>query len=183
MSNLSKSLKPWEEQVFKRSLNSDPERKTSMGVKRRDFGSIPIVLRTSLQFLHASTMDDIGILEKYKGIIVHDCYAPYFTYKHLTHGLCMAHLLRELKFVEESTGDRWATNLKKLLQETNKSVERRKKSRVLTKKEYKRLQKRTIEIFSHEPYQNWKTFPSQWRKTRSSQTYICTESLAKVKEI
>ena len=64
---------------------------TSMRVKKKQFwihtySSKDLVV----QFLHPSrgreAMDDIGILEKYKGIIVHDCYAPYFTYKHLTHG-------------------------------------------------------------------------------------------------
>ena len=155
VSNLSKSLKPWEEEAIQEILKSDViyVDETSMRVKKKKFwihtySSKDLVV----QFLRPSrgreAMNDIGILEKYKGVIVHDCYAPYFTYKHLTHGLCMAHLLRELKFVEESTGDRWATNLKKLLQETNKSVERRKKSRVLTKKEYKRLQKRYRNILT-----------------------------------
>ena len=45
---------------------------------------------------------------------VHDCWAPYFTYENVIHALCAAHLLRELKFVEDSTQGKWATNLKKL---------------------------------------------------------------------
>ena len=58
---------------------------------------------------------DIGILEKYGGVLVHDCWNAYFSYTDITHALCVAHLLRELKFVEDSTGSKWATNLKKLL--------------------------------------------------------------------
>ena len=59
----------------------------------------------------------------------------------------MAHLLRELKFIEDSTGDKWATNLKKLLQEAIEMVNK-KKSRVLTEKEYKRLQRRYRNILT-----------------------------------
>ena len=104
-----------------------------------------------LQFLHPSrgrdVIEDIGILDKYGGIIIHDCWSPYFTYENVTHALCAAHLLRELKFVEDSTGMRWATNLKKLLQEAIELVNKR-KSRILTSKEYKRLQRRYRNILT-----------------------------------
>ena len=104
-----------------------------------------------MQFIHPArgkeAINDIGILGKYGGIVVHDCWAPYFSYTDMTHALCLAHILRELKFVEDSTQDRWATNLKELLQEAIAVINKR-KSRVLTKKEYKKLQRRYRNILT-----------------------------------
>ncbi len=59
-------------------------------------------------------MDDIGLLEKYKGILVHDRFASYFSYK-CEHSLCNAHILRELVHVEEAFGAPWAKEIGKLL--------------------------------------------------------------------
>ena len=102
-----------------------------------------------LQFLHPSrgleAIKDIGILESYDGIIVHDCWSSYFAIDNVIHALCLAHLFRELKFVEASGGGKWATRLKKLLKEAILKV-RRRKSGKLTEKEYAQLQRqyRTI---------------------------------------
>ena len=41
-------------------------------------------------------MDRAGILPHFTGVAVHDAWAPYDTYKQMTHALCNAHVLREL---------------------------------------------------------------------------------------
>ncbi|MCB9352215.1 MAG: transposase [Lewinellaceae bacterium] len=41
-------------------------------------------------------MDEMGILPEFKGIAIHDRYANYFGYN-CEHGLCNAHLLRDLR--------------------------------------------------------------------------------------
>jgi len=46
---------------------------------------------------------DAGILPKFHGILVHDCWYAYDSFKQLTHALCCAHFLRELQFLQEST--------------------------------------------------------------------------------
>ena len=98
----------------------------------------------TLKFVHqkrgTEAIDDIGIIPRYGGVIIHDCYASYFTYENVDHALCGGHLLRELKFIEESTGDRWATNMKKLLQEAAMTVSKRRSLRVLYEEEFKKLQ-------------------------------------------
>lgn len=50
-------------------------------------------------------MDDAGVLPTYRGIAVHDAWAPYDTYTTATHALCNAHLLRELRGVFELVDD------------------------------------------------------------------------------
>lgn len=51
-------------------------------------------------------MDAIGILPHFAGIAVHDAWAPYDAYRHLTTALCNAHVLRELIYVTDTaTGD------------------------------------------------------------------------------
>ncbi len=53
-------------------------------------------------------LDDIGILPAFTGRAIHDCWQPYQRYTQCAHGLCNAHLLRELVFVHEQLGQAWA---------------------------------------------------------------------------
>jgi len=46
-------------------------------------------------------MDAAGVLPTFVGIAVHDAWAPYDTYKAVTHALCGAHVLRELQAVTD----------------------------------------------------------------------------------
>lgn len=59
-----------------------------------------------------------GILEDYHGILVHDCWRPYFALR-CDHALCCAHLLRELlAFVEAKPDETWASDLAAFLRAT-----------------------------------------------------------------
>ena len=89
----------------------------------------------------------IGIIPRYGGVIIHDCWASYLSYEHCGHGLCGAHLLRELTFIVESNGYAWARNMKRLLQHTCARVSKRKRKR-LTPREYDALQKRYRNILT-----------------------------------
>ena len=155
ISQFSDSLEKWEEEVKNQLIQSMVIHvdETSMRVNGKNYwihtySSGDFVL----QFIHPSrggdAIKDIGILEKYGGVLVHDCWSAYFSYKDITHALCAAHLLRELKFVEDSSGFQWATNLKELLQEAIELVQKRKIRRKLTKKEYKTLQRRYRNILT-----------------------------------
>ena len=97
-----------------------------------------------LQVIHwkrgVDGINSMGILDKYGGIIVHDCWSSYLAYGNLRHALCIAHLMRELKFIEESTGGIWATKMKKLLKAAVNMVGSR-KGKNLTKKEIDKLEK------------------------------------------
>lgn len=79
-----------------------------------------------LLFPHAKRgkegMDAAGILPHFKGILIHDCWKPYFQYSCL-HGLCNAHLLRELIAANEDDKQSWAKVMHDFLIATNKKVE------------------------------------------------------------
>jgi transposase len=58
-----------------------------------------------------AAVDDIGIIPKLKGFLVHDCWACYFIYVNVIHCICCAHLLRELKGVYENFSQKWALEM------------------------------------------------------------------------
>ena len=60
-------------------------------------------------------MDEIGIIPDYHGIMIHDCWKPYFKYEKAEHALCCAHILRELVYAEEVKHQQWAKPLRELL--------------------------------------------------------------------
>lgn len=106
---------------------------------------------TTLKLLHRKRGKEaivgLDIIPRYGGVIIHDCWASYLSYDHCGHGLCGSHLLRELAFIIDSNQYRWARNVKKLLQETCRTVAKRDEKR-LTDKEYANLQKRYRNILT-----------------------------------
>ncbi len=59
-------------------------------------------------------MGEIGLLDMYRGTLVHDRFSSYFSYQ-CEHSLCNAHILRDLTYVEERFDAQWARQLKALL--------------------------------------------------------------------
>lgn len=68
-------------------------------------------------------MDDIGILPLFKGTAVHDCLQSYFSYAS-GHGVCNAHILRELKALKDIDKEDWAGEMGDLLLDLHSCVER-----------------------------------------------------------
>ena len=105
----------------------------------------------TLKFLHrkrgTEAINDIDIIPRYYGVIIHDCWSSYLTYNHCDHSLCGSHLLRELTCAIDSNGYRWASNMKALLREACKKVSKREKKK-LTGKEYANMQKRYRNIIT-----------------------------------
>jgi len=106
---------------------------------------------TTLKLLHRKRGKEaivgLNIIPRYGGVIIHDCWASYLSYDHCGHGLCGSHLLRELVFVIDSNQYRWARNMKRLLQETCRTVAER-DGKCLSAKEYANLQKRYRNILT-----------------------------------
>lgn len=99
----------------------------------------------TLSFCHPKrgrdAMDDIGIIPRYRGILVHDRWASYLSYEGCDHAFCGSHLLRDLQFVIDSNNHAWARNMKRLLKETARKV-RESPDKVLAEPEFKAVQKR-----------------------------------------
>ena len=151
---LSDALEEWERRSQEQLLASPVIHvdETSLRVDKRNhwvhvYSSGPITLK----FLHrrrgTEAIEAIGIIPRYGGIIVHDCWASYLSYDHCGHGLCGAHLLRELTFIVDTNGYAWAGNMKRLLQETCATVSKR-AAKKLTAKEYAKVQKRYRNILT-----------------------------------
>jgi transposase len=61
-------------------------------------------------------MEEADVLPHARGIIIHDCWGSYWKYTDVIHGICCAHLLRELNGVIENHPDQtWAIRFRKLL--------------------------------------------------------------------
>jgi hypothetical protein len=105
----------------------------------------------TLKFLHPNrgleAIEEIGIIPRYGGVVIHDCWQSYLSYGHCGHGLCGSHLLRELTFIVDSNGYAWASNMKRLLQE-NCAIVAKRQSKQLNEQEYKNLQKRYRNILT-----------------------------------
>ena len=151
---LHQRLARWEQSAIEKLLASPAMHvdETSLRVDRKNHWiHVCSADEVTLKFLHPKrgleAMKDIGVIPRYGGVIIHDCWASYLSYDHCGHGLCGAHLLRELTFIVDADGYAWAKNMKRLLQETCRLVARRKRKK-LSPREYKNLQKRYRNILT-----------------------------------
>jgi transposase len=151
---LYQALEQWEsiakEQLLKSlAMNVD---ETSLRVDKKNYwihvysaGDITIKLLHRRRGTEA--IEEIDIIPRYRGTIIHDCWSSYFTYDNCNHGLCGSHIVRELTCIIASNGYAWASKMKVLLLETCKKVSKRKKKK-LTSKEYADVQKRYRNIIT-----------------------------------
>lgn len=151
---LNRALERWEQEAIEQllAMPSMHVDETSLRVERKNHwihvcagGDI------TLKCLHPKrgqeAMEATGIIPRYGGVIIHDCWASYLAYDHCGHGLCGAHLLRELTFIVDAEGYAWAKNMKRLLQQTCRLVSQRKRKK-LNRREYANLQKRYRNILT-----------------------------------
>lgn len=149
---LNLALEQWESKAIEQLLKSPAMNvdETSLRVdKKNHWIHVYSAGDITIKFLHrkrgTEAIDEINIIPRYDGTIIHDCWASYFTYKNCSHGLCGSHIIRELTYIIESNGYLWSSNMKALLLETCKKVSKRKKKR-LSKDNYINLQKQYRDI-------------------------------------
>lgn len=151
---LHRALASWEDNAIDDLLKSGVMHvdETSLRVDKQKhwihvYSSGDITLKRLHRRRGKEAIEHIGIVPRYDGIIIHDCWASYLSYDHCDHGLCGAHLLRELTYIVQSNDYRWAANLKALLKDACKTVARRKRKK-LTAREYTTLQRRYRNILT-----------------------------------
>ena len=151
---LHHALDSWEQGAIEQLLLSPVMHvdETSMRVEKKNhwvhvYSAGDITLKRLHPKRGAAAIDEIDIIPRYAGVIVHDCWASYFSYDNCEDALCGSHLLRELVFIIDANAYPWAKNMKRLLQETCSKVSKR-ESKKLTEKEYANLQKRYRSILT-----------------------------------
>lgn len=147
-------LELWEsraiEQILRsRAMNVD---ETSLRVDKKNhwihvYSSGDITLKLLHKNRGTEAIDELNIIPRYAGHIIHDCWSSYLTYNHCGHGLCGSHLVRELTCAIDANQYKWAAAMKNLLLETCKEVSKRKSKR-LSPKKYAHLQKRYRNILT-----------------------------------
>ncbi len=148
------ALEQWEQTAIERLLTLPALHvdETSLRVeKKNQWLHVCSGGEITLQLLHEKrgqeAMQAIGVIPRYGGVIIHDCWASYLAYEHCGHGLCGAHLLRELTFIVEADGYPWAKNMKRLLQEACARVAHSKRKKI-SARQYDNLQKRYRNILT-----------------------------------
>ncbi len=145
---LHQALETWEAQAVEQLLKASALHvdETSLRVERKNHWiHVYSAGDITLKFLHRKrgkeAIESINLIPRYGGAIIHDCWSSYFAYQHCGHGLCGSHLLRELTFIVDAHGYRWAKNMKRLLQESCVTVSKS-ADKKLTVIELTNLQKR-----------------------------------------
>jgi transposase len=75
---------------------------------------------TATWYRIAAKRKDLEPLLELIGVVIHDHWKPYYQLEGVTHGLCNAHHLRELKALEEIENEDWAKSMSKMLSVANK---------------------------------------------------------------
>jgi transposase len=148
------ALEQWENAAKSKLLtfpciNSD---ETSLRVDKKNYWiHVYSAEDITLKLLHRKrgkeAMEDLNIVPKYGGVLVHDCWSSYLSYDHCLHGLCGSHILRELTYLIDSNDYSWAKSMKRLLKEYCLKISSR-KNKSLNKGEYANLQKRYRNILT-----------------------------------
>ena len=148
ISRLHQALEPWEQDAISR-LGQQPAMhvdETSFRVEGKNhwihvYAAGDITLKCLHRRRGKEAIEAIGIIPRYGGTIIHDCWASYLAYDDCTHGLCGSHLLRELTFAIESNDYAWARHMKQLLKQTAAEVAGA-ELKHLDEKQFAKLQRR-----------------------------------------
>ena len=142
---LHQALEDWEAAATDKLLDMPVLHvdETSLRVDRKNYwihvcAGGPITVKGLHRNRGCEAINTLGIIPRYGGLIVHDCWKPYFTYTQCKHQLCGAHLLRELQAVTDSNGYPWARKMHKLLLIARRQVIQRPQQR-LSMRHYKRI--------------------------------------------
>ena len=145
---LHRALADWESRAIERLLTMPAMHvdETSLRVDRKNhwihvYSAGDITLKCLHPKRGCEAIEAIGIIPRYGGVAVHDCWASYLSYTHCAHALCGAHLVRELTFIVDAHGYAWARRMKRLLLSACHQV-RERDDKTLAPSQYTAVQKR-----------------------------------------
>ena len=145
VSRLHQALEPWEAAAIDKLMHISVLHvdETSLRVNRKNYwihvcAGGPITVKGLHRNCGCEAINALGIIPRYGGVIVHDCWKACLTYTQCKHQLCGAHLLRELQAVIDSNGYPWARKMHKLLLIARRQVIQRPQQR-LSMRHYKRI--------------------------------------------
>ena len=148
IAQLHHALAEWERQAIERLLAQPAMHvdETSLRVDRKNhwihvYSAATLTVKRLHPKRGCEAIEDIGIIPRYGGVAVHDCWASYLSYTHCEHALCGSHLLRELTFIVDAHDYAWAKRMKRLLLDACHEVAKR-DEKTLSESEYKAVQKR-----------------------------------------
>ena len=189
LAQLHHALAEWESHAIERLLASPAMHvdETSLRVDRKNHWIHVYSAGTlTVKCLHpkrgCEAIEAIGILPRYGGVAVHDCWASYLSYAHCDHALCGAHLLRELAFIVDAHHYAWAKRMKRLLLGACHQVSKR-DDKTLTPSEYKALQKRYRTILTQGARELPPIPPRQNGQRGKVAKYRCPQSVGAVEEL
>lgn len=125
LSSFHEKLEPFEKYIQQEILKSDVLHADETGMRVENKTQWLHTVSSSdwtLYHVHKKrgkeAINDHDILPRFKGILVHDCWASYFLSDYsFDHALCSAHLLRECQGIIDYDGHKWATDMQNLLLE------------------------------------------------------------------
>lgn len=118
----------------------------------------------------SEAMEEIGILPCFRGTAIHDRWESYFGYDGCRHGLCGAHLLRDLRFVWEHEGESWAKKMHRLLIQINKADREMKiEKKTYWHKRYNHLLREGFRLHTESTYDPTPGFISIQKRGRKKQ--------------
>lgn len=85
-------------------------------------------------------MTKMGVLPKFKGVMVHDFWKSYFKFGKCKHAMCNVHILRELNEIYKDNAQEWAIEMSQLLHEMKEYVDD-------VRKLNNKIEEETIEAF------------------------------------
>ena len=145
---LHHALAEWERCAIERLLTAPAMHvdETSLRVDRKNhwihvYSAATLTVKRLHPKRGREAIEAIGIIPRYGGVAVHDCWASYLSYAHCDHALCGAHLVRELTFIVDAHDYAWAKRIKRLLLDACHHVAKR-DDKTLTPDRYKALQRR-----------------------------------------
>ena len=145
VSRLHQALERWEAAAIDKLMDIPVLHvdETSLRVDRKNYwihvcAGGPITVKGLHRNRGCEAINALGIIPRYGGLIVHDCWKACLTYTQCKHQLCGAHLLRELQAVIDSNGYPWARKMHKLLLIARRQVIQRPQQR-LSMRHYKRI--------------------------------------------